>query len=345
MTSVTTKHRFLKLLNNSGSILILALWIVSLLSIIIIPLASYLNKSIELNRRIQLRQRLNIIAESALKKALNFLKFNDDTVDYDSLKDTWINNIVEFKDMEFDDGVATISYTDGGINIYYGIMDEERKLDINDSELANEDNLKRLFMMTTSLSEYEALGLADSLIDWRDQDTNALTYGAENNYYNSLNPPYMAKNEEIKLIEELLFIKGFDQDIIDNISPFISVYHSGKININTVGEKVLLSLGISSDTVNDILSYRRGPDGIDGTLDDRVFEKVGAIFTALGKDPDSEPVLNQLITNNKIDVRSSHFRIEVLAKLTKEKLAKKLICVVNRQGKCYYSYGYFFSEE
>ena len=327
---------------QSGSILILALWVILLLSIVLIPVASYINKSIGLVKRIETRQILGTIAEAAIKKAINYLKFNDDSPDYDSLKDTWADNIVEFKDMEIFEGTVTISYTHEGVT-YYGLMDEERKLYISDEDVADEDTLKQLFLLEAGVYEYDALSLAHCLIDWRDEDDVALTYGAENAYYESLS--YSSKNQEIKVLEELLFIKGFTQDICERIYPFISVYHSGKININTAGQSVLLSLGLLSATVDDILIFRRGPDGIEGTLDDNVFVDTATILDNLGMLPTQDSVLDQLISDGKIDTSSTRFHIEVEATLPNTSLAKKVICVIDRDGETHYSYGYFFYKE
>ena len=223
-------------------------------------------------------------------------------------------------------------------------MDEERKICIN---RADADMLKNILHSQGGVSEYEARCLADCILDWRDADNTPRECGAETtDYYFNLDPPYHSRNQDIELLEELLFVKGFTRQIYDNIYPFVTAYHSGRININTASEAVLLALGLLPPTVNDIVFFRRGPDGSQGTIDDGVFERIEDIFVTLGKEPEDDPVLYQLIQENKIGVISSHFRIEVEAILPgKTTLAKKLICIVGRDGKTYYSYGYFFSKE
>jgi type II secretory pathway component PulK len=46
----------------------------------------------------------------------------------------------------------------------------------------------------------------------------------------------------------------------------------GKININTAGSDVVAALpGMDADAAQLLVDYRRGPDGVDGTSDDRIF--------------------------------------------------------------------------
>ena len=56
--------------------------------------------------------------------------------------------------------------------------------------------------------------VADSLIDWWDKDHNITGInGAENDYYESLEEPYKARNGEIPVIEELLMVRGVNEII------------------------------------------------------------------------------------------------------------------------------------
>jgi len=339
------KWNFLK--NREGSILILALWILLMLSIILIPVAGFVRNSIELNRKVDIRQKLHLITDSAVKKAINYLKFNDDSADYDSLRDTWTNNIVEFKDMEIGDGFATISYTKEGVT-YYGIIDQERKLEISDWEALTEKDIKQIFLLKGGVYEYEATTLEDSILDWQDGDSDVRTQGAENTYYESLSPSYGCKNQNIGILEELLFIKGFTNEIYDNIDPYICVYCDSKLNINTASETVLLATGFLQDTVNKILLFRRGTDNTEGTIDDNVFddeEKISDVLVAQAGYSVGNDSQFDTFVDGKLDVQSVHFRIEVEATLPNTRLAKKLICIVNREGNTYYSYGYFFNKD
>ncbi len=50
--------------------------------------------------------------------------------------------------------------------------------------------------------------IADAILDWIDSDDEPRPYGAESDYYQSLNPPYRAKNGPINSLDDLLQVAG-----------------------------------------------------------------------------------------------------------------------------------------
>jgi general secretion pathway protein K len=52
----------------------------------------------------------------------------------------------------------------------------------------------------------------DSILDWKDVDTGHRLNGAEDDYYQTLNPPYKAKNNRFDSVEELLLVRGVTPD-------------------------------------------------------------------------------------------------------------------------------------
>lgn len=59
--------------------------------------------------------------------------------------------------------------------------------------------------------------IACAIVDWRDSDENPTETvggtGAESDYYQSLNPPYSAKNAPFDTVDELLLVKGITSDL------------------------------------------------------------------------------------------------------------------------------------
>jgi hypothetical protein len=84
------------------------------------------------------------------------------------------------------------------------LVDESGKINLN---RVDENALRRIF---SNLGiEEPAIGvLIDSIMDWRDADDLHRSNGAENDYYQSLNPSYTAKNGAFESIEDLLWVKG-----------------------------------------------------------------------------------------------------------------------------------------
>ena len=85
----------------------------------------------------------------------------------------------------------------------FGIDDEGSKVNIN---TASRDMLGRLPGMTAEI--------ADSIIDWRDEDEDAGENGAESTYYGALPRPYRCKNAPFETVEELLLVKGVTPEVL-----------------------------------------------------------------------------------------------------------------------------------
>jgi type II secretory pathway component PulK len=110
-----------------------------------------------------------------------------------------------------------------------------------------------------------AATVVDSILDWRDHDTDMVRpHGAENDYYMKLRPPYRAKNGMFDSLEELLLVRGvtpelfYGTDGVPGLKDIFSVYgRTGKINPDTAPLPVLIAL-LGSDAAADVTSQRDG---------------------------------------------------------------------------------------
>ncbi len=92
---------------------------------------------------------------------------------------------------------------------------------------------------------YDTGKLADSLIDWIDEDLQGQTGGSENDYYQQQNPPYVAANRPLLSVDELRLVEGFDAKLVDAMHAYVTVYPfagGGGINLNTAPPHVLALL-------------------------------------------------------------------------------------------------------
>jgi type II secretory pathway component PulK len=85
----------------------------------------------------------------------------------------------------------------------FGVEDEGGKLNIN---TATATQLLMLPGMTPDI--------ADAIVDWRDPDDTPSPYGAESEYYGSVQPPYRSKNAPFETVEELLLVKGVTPEML-----------------------------------------------------------------------------------------------------------------------------------
>ena len=327
--------------NSRASILIIALWSICLLATFSVVLGYQVRQKLTLVNRLDEKDRLHFIVEAAIKRAVVELKKEPEKA-YDILKDTWSNNISAFKEIDIGDGKFSILYDyideQSGIQeTRYGLLDEERKLNINKLDATV---LRRLFHIF-GFDEIDSQELAASIIDWRDSDSElSIPIGsAEDSYYRNLQYPYEAKDAEFEVLDEVLLVKGMTQDIFEKIKDYITIYGSGKVNINTASKPVLLALGLDDDIVDKILSFRAGEDGIIATSDDNIFDAASNIIPKLSQSchlSDSEVAKLSVVADQYLITNSNNFMVKAVAKLNNRKNTAELICVVNRSGKVLY---------
>ena len=180
------------------------------------------------------------------------------------------------------------------------ITDLESKFNINSPEPVLQQVLPQALTLM-GVAPGEATPIVNSILDWIDPDDQTHLEGAETEYYQSLNPPYVAKNGPIDDISELLLIKGVTPEIYYGLSatnyqpsyfsqqrnpfgqsavapPTVTVgltnlftpLSDGKININTASAEVLqLIPGVDALIAEAIVSGRSGEDdgsGLHGAL-------------------------------------------------------------------------------
>lgn len=102
--------------------------------------------------------------------------------------------------------VAPIVDDAGSGGVRYGLEDESAKINLNAilSLVKEEDAAREVLMSLPGMTE----DVADAILDWIDSDDETRTFGAEVDYYSTLDPPYAPKNGPLGTIEELLMVRG-----------------------------------------------------------------------------------------------------------------------------------------
>lgn len=126
---------------------------------------------------------------------------------YDSLDQRWAGGTAEtneelmaipFENIELGPGTRIKKWT---------LVDTERKFNIN-MALASTPVLQNALIHVVGADAAEVPTIVSSIQDWIDPDDDPRINGAESEYYQSLSPPYFAKNGPIDDLSELLLIKG-----------------------------------------------------------------------------------------------------------------------------------------
>ncbi len=323
-----------------ASILIISLWTICLLAIFAVYLGYNVRQKVFLIKRLEARNNLRNIADAGVKKAIIHLLSEDPEKKYAALIDDWANNPYLFQDINFGSGSYSVCYnyySKGGLYTRFGLMDEERKININKADFGV---LQRIFQLVLNLSEGEASGLAYSVIDWRDSDNQlSASSGAESSYYQSLKQPYNARNAEFEVLNEILLVKGINQDIFNKVKDYVTIYGDGRVNINTASREVLLALGFSERIANYIIEFRAGKDAIEGTSDDNFFSQISDIVMRLQTRynlSDIEKAKIESLASSYLSTDSSFFMIRSLAQLADKRNPLEITCVVNKLGKILY---------
>jgi general secretion pathway protein K len=146
--------------------------------------------------------------------------------------------------LELPDGIAEVR-----------IGDEGGKIRLNQAPEA----LLRNFFTTLGLPEPQVRTMVDSIQDWRMKGNYPRLYGAKSDYYLSLDPPYVAKNNKFETVEELAWVRGFEASpLIPHLNRWLTVRTiDGGINLSTAPLEVLLAMGFARDAALNIMAARQ----------------------------------------------------------------------------------------
>ena len=126
------------------------------------------------------------------------------------------------------------------------LLDESGKFNLNNLLKADgsvDDSARRWFEKLLQRVGLPA-ELSQAVIDWQgadDETTGAM--GAESNYYQGLDPSYLASNTRFHQVEELKLVRGFEGKNYDLIAPYVTALpEATKINMNTAAPLLLASI-------------------------------------------------------------------------------------------------------
>ena len=326
-------------LEQSGSVLILSVWMMTLFSFWVISSAAAGFFSLGVGRRFEGDMKAYALARSAIPYVQKILE-DDETPKHDGENEAILTSKEFYVPQSLGEGTFEIGYEypnpyTGYLENKSGLLDEERKLNLN---TVNTDTLIRLFTakleMDEKVKEKEIQALVDSIEDWRDEDNDRRDLGAEKFEYLVLKKSYECKNGPFESVEELLLVKGMSPEIFKKVRPYLTVYGSGKVNLNTASAQVLSALGISDAGVSGMALFRVGLDGESSTEDDGVIVNMKAIGAELGAFIPAEDA-NQIAKLSKEDlvaIGSSAFSFTAKAKLDSYAYAAQIQVVMDREG-------------
>ena len=141
------------------------------------------------------------------------------------------------------------------------IEDEQGKFNLNNLLTNGKVNLAQLAHFRRLLSILALPpALADALADWIDADSEPQPQdGAEDAYYHSLQPPYLAANRPLTDVAELALVRGFDDGVRARLRPFVTALPAfTAVNVNTASPEVISAIvdGLPLDDARAIVAQR-----------------------------------------------------------------------------------------
>jgi general secretion pathway protein K len=341
--------------NRSGIALIIVLIVIVVLGMLAIGFGSAMKVETTLARHASFNSELDWLGRSGVEVAKWILSVESTgkAATTDSLKSYWAGGPGETNG-PLPELTWPMKIGNGEIS-RPKIIDLDRKLNINRAD-------ERILEQALTLIGVDAgamTTIVNSILDWRDPDSNPRISGTESEVYEQQDPPYMAKNGPIDDLSELLLIRGvspamywgagggglppifnrpqaglkskFEEPtyavgMVDLFTPL----SAGGINVNTASATVLqLIPWLDANTVPLVIQERAGLDGQDGTDDDTPFPSVPAFLARLSAVAPVPPEASQQF-GGLFAVKSQIFQVEVTATIGGSK--RDYVAILRRVG-------------
>lgn len=199
--------------NENGIALLLVLWVITLLTVICAEFSWTMRTETTITRNFKEGEQAAYVAEAGINKAVVELTRSLNQPPKSSRPE-------EQEEQElpgWEPGQEPFTFTFGDYECELTIEDENNKININaflQEAKKNPIKLKSLLEEKFGLEGEERDTVADSMIDWWDTDHDITgVNGAERDYYRSLDDPHDCRDGELPVIEDLLLIKGIDEQL------------------------------------------------------------------------------------------------------------------------------------
>ncbi len=258
-----------------GSALLIALWVVVLSSMFIVSFTYDAAIEARLISYYRKRNDAEYLARSgvAVAEMLMGKDIKGDTRDEaEAEEDRWYDNAWDLKHA---DNVSLVEEAGNG-QIAVDIRAEESRRNVNGLKT---DDWERILDLRGIPEDLWPV-LIESFQDWVDSDSNPRFDGAETeDYYETLDEPYEAKNSNLDTVDELLLIRGFERAILyggelqiglgeedtitinRGIADLLTVY-GNRVNVNAASADVLMTLPFIDEV--EAATIREEVQGLEG---------------------------------------------------------------------------------
>ena len=231
--------------NERGMALLMVLAVVALLSALLIEFSFSTLVDLRSVETFRDRSKAYYIARGGIEAARIILQ--EDRNQFDHPSEFW------------GEPLASIPVGDGDVSLK--IEDLSGRLNINfvgdgrGNPLPGYHRFVALCEEVLQVDSVVARALADALVNWFHADLAVMT--ADDAYYNRQTPPYSRRGAKLTALDELHLIRGFDEEMVTALRPFIRAVGDEPININTAPAEVLLAWQHSAAPGNVAIIFDR----------------------------------------------------------------------------------------
>lgn len=218
-------------MNKKAQVLIISLWILAVLTMLAVSLGYRVPLALKLSGYQKDKTKALYLTKAGINREI--VELEKDRNAYDALNEPWADNKEIFEKIFFganQNEFASVSYMsreNEEEKTKFGVIDEERKININTAPKA----------LLSELLKIKDIGSPESISNnicvWRGDAGG----GLEIPDYAELG--YSNKNNKFVNKEELILVQGIEQETYDKLSDLITVWGSGRVNINTASKETL----------------------------------------------------------------------------------------------------------
>ncbi len=313
-----------------GSLLIVTLWLITILSALAIAVGRYLSLELKIAKYHTARKQAAALARGGVYLAM--ARLADDGAEEDSRMYDWLGDddwarwtTPDPQDPE----TGLVALGAQGMAAPRGVVrirtvDEERKVSLNGLPGAQD------VWFNAAGALLQSPTLAAAIEDYADSETPPLpSHGQGLEFDEASNPRYLAKNGPLAAPEELWEIPGVAAVPAEVLAAFLaqtSVYTAQPmLNINTVSPEVLAAMGLSEQNAQGLADCRER-----GTI---FTDKAEIWNTAVDHGCLATPgAQEQALLTNHFDVVSNTFTISSEGRLEPSGVSVRMEAVVKREG-------------
>ena len=186
----------------NGFALIAVMWVVLLAGLMLLGLHKAVRANLATARNELASVQAHWLARAGIEQAIAVLQ--DDLTGTDDMSDYWYSDPDYFQQVEMLGGWFSVTAGPNPLEdprtVRYGVIDHTARLNLN---VADADQFRALL----ELEPWQV----DSILDWRDSNSETRPSGAEALYYANLKYHYLIRNGPFHTIDELRLVRGIDQ--------------------------------------------------------------------------------------------------------------------------------------